>query len=89
MTLVAEAIYIILWSALFPYLALTHWGRDKMDAILQTIFWGDFPEWKCLNSDWNFIEVCYYGSNWQYSSIGLDNGLAQSRRQAIIRTNDG
>ena len=26
------------------------------------------------------------GSNWQYVSIGLDNGLAPSRRQAIILT---
>ena len=25
----------------------------------------------------------------QYSSIGLDNGLAPTRRQAIIRTSDG
>ena len=28
-------------------------------------------------------------SNPQYSSIGLDNGLAPSRRQAIIWNNDG
>ena len=35
-----------------------------------------------------FIETCSYGSNQQYSSIGLDNGLAPARRQAIIWTND-
>ena len=29
------------------------------------------------------------GSNQQYSSIGSDNGLAPTRRQAIICTNDG
>ena len=28
------------------------------------------------------------GSNQQYSSIGSDNGLAPSRRQAIIWNND-
>ena len=27
------------------------------------------------------------GSNWQYSSIGSDNGSAPTRRQAIIWTN--
>ena len=34
---------------------------------------------------WSFSE----GSNQQYSSIGSDNGLAPTRRQAIIGTNDG
>ena len=36
-----------------------------------------------------FIEFCSQGSNYQYSSIGSDNGLAPARRQAIIWTNDG
>ena len=48
-----------------------------------------FIEWKCLNSDWNFIEICSEGFNQQYPSIGSDDGLAPSRRQAIIWTNDG
>ena len=30
-----------------------------------------FPEWKCINFDLDFTEVCAYGSNQQYSSIGL------------------
>ena len=34
-----------------------------------------FLERKCFNSDWNIIEVCSRGSNWQYTNIGLDNGL--------------
>ena len=46
-----------------------------------------FLERKCLNSDWNFSEVCSRGSNWQFSSIGSVNGLVTSRRQAIIWTN--
>ena len=31
--------------------------------------------------------MCSLGSNWQYVSIGSDNGLAPSRWQAIIWTN--
>ena len=33
--------------------------------------------------------MCSEGSNEQYYSISSDNGLAPSRRQAIIWTNDG
>ena len=33
--------------------------------------------------------MCSLGSNWQYDSIGLDNGFVSTRRQAIIWTNDG
>ena len=47
-----------------------------------------FQEWKCLNFDWNFIKVWSQGSNWQYSSIVSDDGLAPNRPQAIIWTND-
>ena len=46
-------------------------------------------KWKCINFAWDFIEVCSWGSNQQYPSIGLDNGLAPTRRQAIIWTIDG
>ena len=31
--------------------------------------------------------MCSWASNKQYSSIGLDNGLAQNRLQSIIWTN--
>ena len=48
-----------------------------------------FVEWKCLISDQNFTEVCSYRSNQQYSSTGSDNGLAPTRRQAIVWSNDG
>ena len=43
---------------------------------------------KIKNIDEYFIEVCSFWSNWQYSSIGSDNCLALTRRQAIIWTND-
>ena len=42
-----------------------------------------------LNLDQNFTEVGSQGSTWQYSSIGSDNGLALTRWQAIIWTNNG
>ena len=32
--------------------------------------------------------MCSLGSNLQYTGIGSDNGLAPTRRQAIIWTND-
>ena len=48
-----------------------------------------FVEWKCIHIDYDFTEVCSYGSNQQYSSIGADNGLAPAVRQTIIWTNDG
>ena len=39
-----------------------------------------------INSDSNFTDACSSRSNWHYFGIGLDNGLAQYRRQAIIWT---
>ena len=46
-----------------------------------------FLERRLLNFsyDWNMFPI---GCNWQYGSIGSDNGLAPNRRQAIIWTND-
>ena len=46
-----------------------------------------FREWNILYFDYNFTDVCSQGANWQSSSIGLDNGLAPNRWQAIIWTN--
>ena len=61
------------WSSI-----LTNWGQDKIAAILADD-----------NFAYNFNEVCSWGSNQQYSSIGSDYGLVPTRRQAIIWTNDG
>ena len=47
-----------------------------------------FLEWKCIDFDYDFTEMYSQESNWQYSNIGSDNGLAPTRRQAIIWTND-
>ena len=43
-----------------------------IDDIYNTYDWTTYP----------------FESNWQYVSIGSDNGLAANRRQAIIWTND-
>ena len=47
----------------------------------------DFLEWKLLNSRQIFTEIYSLGSNYPYSSIGSDNGLAPTRREAIIWSN--
>ena len=39
-----------------------------------------FREWKLLIFKWNFMEMCYLWSNWQYVSIAWGNGLAPNRR---------
>ena len=46
-----------------------------------------FRDWKYLNYKQNFIEICSFGSDWQYEGIGSDNSLVPSRRQAIAWTN--
>ena len=33
-----------------------------------------FLDWKYINLDWAFTEVCSQESNYQYSSIGSDDG---------------
>ena len=37
---------------------LTHWGQDKIDAIIQT-FSKNFPEWKCIDLIYNFTDVFF------------------------------
>ena len=57
--------------------------------------WFHFSETKFhlpQTSDYLLIlktEVCSSGLNEQYLTIGSDNGLAQTGRQAIIWSNDG
>ena len=48
----------------------------------------NFRYWKWQNSDSNFTEICSQESNLQYVVIGLSNGLARNRRQAIAWTID-
>ena len=67
---------------------LTHWGRDKWPPFSKLYFQMHFREWKCMNFGWYFTEVCSKGPNWQYPSIGSDNGLAPARWKGIIWTID-
>ena len=60
----------------------------KRPAFRERHFRMYFLEWRYMNSDWYFTEVCCYGSNKQYPSIVSDNGLALTRLQAIIWTKD-
>ena len=60
---------------------LTHWGRDKMDAISQTIF-------NCIF----FKENVWIGIKISLKCVPkgpINNIPAPGRRQAIIWTNDG
>ena len=59
-------------------LQITHWGRDEMDNISQTTFPNVFSSLKMFELRLQ-----------QYSNIGSDNGLAPTRRQAIVWTNAG
>ena len=60
-----------------------------MAAISQMALTNAFSWMELLEFRLNFTEFCSQGSNQQYSNISSDNGLAQTRRQAIIWTNDG
>ena len=81
-------VYLVTTATLSTELILTHGGRDKMINIFNTIF-------KCIFLNDNFwisnkisLKGCMLGSNWQFPNIGLDNGLAPNRWQAIIWSND-
>ena len=36
----------------------THWGQDKVVEISRSTFEMHFLEWKYMNFDWYYIEVC-------------------------------
>ena len=42
---------------------LTHWGQDKWPPFSRRHFQMHFLEWKCINFDSDFTEVCSQGSN--------------------------
>ena len=62
-------------------------AETKWPPFHRRYFQMHFLEWKILNFKRNVTEICSLGSNWKYGSIGLDNGLAPKRRQAIIWSN--
>ena len=46
-----------------------------------------FLEQKVLNFKWHLIEIYSLRSNWQYVSIGSDNGSVQNRQQFFVWSN--
>ena len=58
-------------------------GRHFADDTSSAFSWMTMLEFR-LEFHW----ICSLGSNLQYFSIGSDNGLAPTRRRAIIWTND-
>ena len=67
-------------------MGLTHWGRDNMSNIFQTTFSNAFSWMKMFEFrfHWSLFSMVKL-TIWH---IGSDNGLAPTRRQAIIWTND-
>ena len=47
----------------------------------------DFLKWKIMNFDLNFTDICFYETSYQYSSIGLDNGLAIASMKSQMKCN--
>ena len=74
------------WVILLQFYWLTHWGWDIITAISQTTFSNAFS-WMNMYT-YDLTEVCSWGLNQQYSSIGSDNGSAPTQRQANFWTND-
>ena len=82
-------------SSIFNKLRL----RQKWPLFCRRYCQVHFLQWISNYFDSDFTEVCFQGPNYQHASIGSDNGLvltrrqanglALMRRQAIIWTNDG
>ena len=85
-TLPANTFHLIVEKGQDKNQPITYGGWDKMATILQMTYSSAFPWMKTLEF---FTGICSLGSNWQYGSIGSDNGLAPNRWQAIIWSNDG
>ena len=83
-----KSLLVITVAPIIKRQPLTHWGRGKMAAVSQTTLSNTFLERKCYNFNQNVTEICSYLSYEQYFSIGSDNGLAPTRRQAIMWTNE-
>ena len=69
---------------------LTHLPLDKLATVLQIILSEAFREWKFCILIKISLKCVAKGPNWKTEkqpSIGLDNGLAPNRRQAIIWNN--
>ena len=68
---------------------LTQWARDKMAAISQTTYSNAFSGMKMYEFPLTFHWSLFLRFELTILCIGSDNGLALTRQQAIIWTNDG
>ena len=85
------------WPSLLVQISLITWSRwvnslRPRQNVFQ--FADDIFKHISLNGNfwiWNKISLKYVslGGNWQFGSIGSDNGLVPNRHQAIIWNNDG
>ena len=66
---------------------LTPHPRTKWTSFRRRHFQMHLHEWKVLHFDLNFTEFYSQRSNWQYSSIVPESGLAPNRREAFLWTN--
>ena len=64
-------------------------AETKWLPFLRQYFKLHFCKWILLNLKKNLTKICSSELNWQYGSIGSDNGLALIMQQAIIWTNVG
>ena len=80
---------VYLAGTLAIHFDLTHWGRVKLDAILQTAYSSAFSWMKMFEFRLRFHWIWFMRVYLSYTTIGSDNDLAPTRRQAIICTNDG
>ena len=52
-----------IFSNHYSYSLISAW--TKWPPVLRRYFRMHFREWKVLYFDWNFTELCFWGSNWQ------------------------
>ena len=79
----------VIMPNIFVCSSLTHWGREIMIAISQTF--SNSSSWIKMYEFWLRFQWSLFlmvPKN-QYSGNGSDNGLAPTRRQAIIWPNNG
>ena len=68
---------------------LTHWCLEKWPQICRWHSQLLFSYVFLLHFDWYFTEIYPQWSNWQYTSIVLDNVFTSNRRQAIFLIQSG
>ena len=68
---------------------LTHWGRDNIAAISQTTLLNAFSWTELSEPELRYKIPLKFVPRSPINNIPTSNGLAPSRRQVIIWTNDG